>query len=93
MNYGVTIDAQGNFDGWAWAENIGWIHLQSASPVAYKVQACVVTLDDLRNFASFWLDPGAVPANLDATGDVDNNDFSIVAAYWLDYCPNGWELK
>ena len=49
-DYGVTIDADGNFDGWAYGENIGWIHLASTSPVAYKVQACVVTMDDLQNF-------------------------------------------
>ncbi|MCX5887785.1 MAG: hypothetical protein NT096_18085, partial [Proteobacteria bacterium] len=35
---GVIIDAYGNFNGWAWGENIGWIHFNSSSPVAYKVQ-------------------------------------------------------
>ena len=27
----------GNFDGWAWGENIGWIHFQNPS-IPYKVQ-------------------------------------------------------
>jgi hypothetical protein len=34
----VTIDTgTGRFDGFAWAENIGWIHFQNASPV-YNVR-------------------------------------------------------
>ena len=93
VDYGVTIDDDGNFDGWAYAENIGWIHLQSTSLVAYKVQACVVTMDDLQNFAYYWLDSGAVPANLDTIGDVDNIDFAIFASYWQDFCPDNWQLK
>ena len=92
-DYGVTIDSDGNFSGWAYGENIGWIHLASASPVPYKVKACVVTLDDLQNFASYWLDTGAVAGNLDNTGNVNNADFAILARYWLDFCPNGWLLK
>ena len=53
---------------------------------------CIVTLEDLRNFASHWLstDPAA---NLDGTGSVDMNDFSVFVSYWQDYCPNGWQLK
>lgn len=93
VNYGVTIDADGNFDGWAYGENIGWIHLASTSPVPYKVQACVVTMDDLQNFASYWLDSGAVAGNLDNTGNVNNADFAVFAEYWQDFCPDGWQLK
>ncbi|MBW8016808.1 MAG: hypothetical protein FVQ82_11525 [Planctomycetes bacterium] len=92
-DYGVTIDTDGNFNGWAYGENIGWIHLASKSPVPYGVKACVVTLDDLQNFASYWLDSGAVAGNLDNTGKVNNSDFAILASYWLDFCPNGWLLK
>ncbi len=92
-DYGVTIDADGNFNGWAYGENIGWIHLASASPVPYKVKACVVTLDDLQNFALYWLNSGAVAGNLDNTGKVNNSDFAILAGYWLDFCPDGWQLK
>lgn len=52
---------------------------------------CVVTLEDLMNFASYWLsnDPAA---NLDKTGSVDMKDFSIFSSYWQDYCPNDWQL-
>ena len=91
---GVTIDADGNFDGYAWGENIGWIHLQSASPVAYKVRACVVTIDDLANFAALWLEPGANNADLDGEADgVDFEDYGRFSGYWQDFCPDGWQLK
>ena len=34
----VTIDAgTGRFDGYAWGENVGWVHFQNASP-AYNVR-------------------------------------------------------
>lgn len=34
---GVTIDpATGSFDGYAWGENIGWIHFKGTAP-AYNV--------------------------------------------------------
>jgi hypothetical protein len=36
-NGGVTIDpTTGSFDGYAWGENIGWIHFKNVSP-AYNV--------------------------------------------------------
>jgi hypothetical protein len=44
VDYGVTIDGSGVFDGWAYGQNIGWIHFQSASPVPYKVKARVIGL-------------------------------------------------
>jgi hypothetical protein len=79
---GVVIQPDGNFNGWAWGENIGWIHLQSAGPVAYKVQACVVTIDDLANFAELWLI------------DMDGEDFArLIAQNWLNFCPDNWQLK
>ena len=90
VDYGVTIDGDGAFDGNAWAENIGWISLDSAE--GWDVRACIVTMDDLANFASYWLGTDAA-ANLDATGTVDMIDYSIFASYWQDYCPNGWLLK
>ena len=34
----VTIDTgSGRFDGYAWGENIGWIHFKNAAP-AYNVR-------------------------------------------------------
>jgi len=90
---GVTIDATGDFDGWAWGENIGWIHFQSASPVAYKVKACVVTLDHLIRFADDWLMSGAgIPADLDNSNNVDMIDYVLFTAYWMDFCPDAWPL-
>lgn len=76
---GVGIDPLGNLEGWAWGENIGWIRFDSTR--AYNVQACVVILEDLANFASKWL-----------TG-VDTRDFAEFAQYWLDFCPDGWQPK
>ncbi len=93
VDYGVTIDANGTFAGWAYGENIGWIHLASTSPVPYKVQACVVTLDDLQNFATDWIDTGNIPGNLDGTDYVNMADFTIFASYWQDFCPDDWQLK
>ncbi len=92
--YGVTIDGDGNFDGWVWGENIGWMHFGSGSPVAYKVRACVVALDDLANFVDDWLlsGPGLV-GDLSGDDDVEFEDYSVFASWWRDYCPDGWQLK
>jgi len=88
--YCVRIDADGKFSGWAWGENIGWIHFDETEN--WSVRVCIVTLEDLTNFASYWL--GTEPAaNLDGTGVVNMPDFSIFASYWQDYCPDGWQLK
>ena len=88
---GVTIDADGYFDGWAWGENIGWIRFDAAQ--SWSVQVCIVTLEDLENFASFWLQSGDIPANLDGANSVDMADYSMFASWWKDYCPDGWQLK
>ena len=92
-HYGVTIDSDGNFDGWAWGENIGWINFHSADLYGYGVLACKVNFIDLGNFVDDWLDSGPVPGNFDLTGDVNFEDYSIFASYWLDYCPDSWPLK
>lgn len=35
---GVTIDSiTGDFGGYAWGENLGWINSNSSGPVSYKV--------------------------------------------------------
>ena len=88
--YGVTIDTDGNFDGWAWGENIGWINFGLND---YYVVACKVKFEDLANFVDNWLDSGPVPGDLNSTGNVDFDDYSIFASYWLDYCPDDWLLK
>jgi len=84
-DYGVTIDSEGNFDGWAWGENIGWIHFQAS---IFKVD-----WDDLANFVAQWLKEGiGLEADLYEDEKVDFRDYSILAFYWLDYCPPGWQL-
>lgn len=76
---GVTVDIEGNFEGWGWGENIGWIRFDSSR--TYNVRACTVTLDDLQTLASQWLDTSG------------NEDFAKLAQHWLDFCPDGWQLK
>jgi hypothetical protein len=84
-DYGVTIDSEGNFDGWAWGENIGWIHFQDST---FKVD-----WDDLANFVAQWLQEGiGLEADLYEDEKVDFLDYSILASYWLDYCPPDWQL-
>lgn len=93
VDYGVTIDFEGNFDGYAWGENIGWLNFNSADLFGYGVLACKVNYIDLGNFVDDWLASGAVPGNLNNEGEVDFKDYSILADYWLDYCPDAWPLK
>jgi len=87
--YGVTVDPQGYFSGWAWGENIGWIKFDLDKPV----RACKVAADDLANFADQWLVSGASIADLRPDRQVDFADYGVLAAYWLDYCPDDWPLK
>ena len=84
VNYGVTIDADGAFDGYAWAENIGWINF---SIVDNYVVACKVTVEDLANFTSLWLQTGTNAADLDGEADgVDLEDYGIFSGFWQDFC-------
>jgi hypothetical protein len=81
---GVTIDLDGDFSGWAWGENIGWIHFQDTLKVDW---------DDLANFAAQWMQTGiGLEADLYEDEKVDFIDYSILAGYWLDYCPDDWQL-
>jgi len=93
VDYSVTIDFDGNFDGYAWGANIGWINFNSLELFGYGVQTCKVNFIDLANFVDDWLETGAVPGNLNNAGDVDFKDYSILASYWLTYCPDDWPLK
>ena len=91
---GVTIDRDGNFDGWAWGENIGWINYNSADLYGYNVKACKVNFEDLVNFVEDWLESEAgLPGDISGNQQVEFIDYSILAHYWLDYCPDDWPLK
>jgi len=46
---------------------------------------CTVDFEDLRLFASSWLDDDIVPANLNKTGLVDISDFAILGDNWGEY--------
>ncbi|MBN2294535.1 MAG: hypothetical protein JXM70_19050 [Pirellulales bacterium] len=89
--YKVTIAADGRFNGWAWGENIGWIHFDGTQ--AWTTRTCIVTIEDLANFAADWLGIGSLPGDFDGDGYVDLTDFSLIAEKWLDYCPDSWPLK
>jgi len=75
-----VLSASGDDDTIAWYENA----------------PCVVDIEDLYNFASQWLLSGDVEGNFD-WGDnpspengVDLLDYSYLASYWLDWCPEDW---
>jgi hypothetical protein len=44
---------------------------------------CIVSVNDMVQFAAAWLQTGTLPANLDGQGAVDGRDFSMLAANWL----------
>lgn len=91
VSFGVVNDGRGNLSGFAWGENIGWIHFDGKQQ--WSVRVCIVTLEDLANFAADWLEFGTPPANLNGDRQVDMEDFSLFSQEWLDYCPDGWQLK
>lgn len=99
----VRIDHDGHFEGWAWGENIGWIHFASVSPVAYKVStswltSCRVDLNDLAAFSEQWLKVSPLLSPLEAdfvqsggrVSRVDLVDFAHLSALWMDLCPYAW---
>lgn len=54
---------------------------------------CVVNLTDLAVLAEFWLNAGALAADLDESGRVDLGDFAELSHWWYDMCPADWPLK
>lgn len=93
-NYGVKIDADGNFSGYAWGENIGWINFNNADLFGKGVKVCIVNYFDLEKFAEQWLlTGGGHSADLYPDNNVNFEDFSVLADYWFDYCPDNWSLK
>ena len=74
-------------------DNIGWINFDSADLYGYGVLACKVNYIVLGNFVDDWLQSGNGPGNLNDDRDVDFQDYSILASYWLSYCPDDWPLK
>ncbi len=90
--YKVSIDGNGLLSGWAWGENIGWIHFDETQ--TWSVRVCIVTLEDLTNFASYWLSTSnPEEANFVEDRIVDLKDYAVFASYWQDFCPDGWLLK
>ena len=51
---GVTIDPiTGEFSGYAWGENIGWINFNGSGPIAYEVRVSTLIY---RIFAPLVMD-------------------------------------
>jgi len=90
---GVSIDTNGNFSGYAWGENIGWINFNSSDLSNQGVKVCVVNYLHLKTMAEQWLYVGTgLSADLKNDNNVDFLDFSTLASYWMDYCPDDWPL-
>jgi hypothetical protein len=95
-NYGVTVDAAGNFRGYAWSENLGWIKFNGTAGdnTPYQVQVrCAIdanasgTVDviDVQLVTSaFGLNVPAYDFNKD--GVVNVSDIQFVANRWLVGC-------
>lgn len=55
---------------------------------------CVVEFDDFARFADSWLQTGPdLAGDIDQDSDVDVDDLSWLADFWLGYCPTPWPLK
>lgn len=58
--------------------------------IAVKVKPpCIVDLEDLAGLCDQWLQPGPVLAG---SSNVDFDDFSVLAGYWMGQCPVDWPL-
>ena len=55
---------------------------------------CLVEFDDFARLAQLWLDVGSgLAGDVDGDNDVDFEDLSWLADFWLCYCPAPWPLK
>jgi hypothetical protein len=55
---------------------------------------CIVEFRDFARFAEQWrASGGGLTADLDGDTDVDWDDLSRFADWWLSCCPVGWPLK
>jgi hypothetical protein len=55
---------------------------------------CVVEFDDFTRLAQLWLNAGSgLAGDLDGDNDVDFDDLSWLADFWLCHCPVPWPMK
>jgi len=87
--FAADVDGDGDLDVLSSSSNddkIAW----------YENTYCDVDTEDLANFINQWLLSGDVEANFDYDSnpvpgnDVDLLDFSYLASYWLNSCPDEW---
>ena len=75
--------------------NNGWTGSEDAGRGVCQ-DVCMVDLPDLDNFVSQWLQSGDLDSNFDWQDNpqpenlVDLHDYSTLASYWFEYCPNDW---
>lgn len=89
-DYGVSIDANGDFSGWAWNDAVGWISfnsLSSGSPVPYKVTSLWRSTSSVGFVESATIDtqstPGGTLNSIIWNGSLPNNtcvDFQIATS-------------
>jgi hypothetical protein len=95
-NYGVVVDGAGNFRGYAWSENLGWIKFDGTAGdnTPYQVQVrcaldvnasgTVDVIDVQLVTSAFGLNVPAYDFNKD--GVVNVSDIQFVANRWLVGC-------
>ncbi len=100
-----TIDGGGGRSsggGYTLTGTIGQADSAYSSGVGYEVLGgfwpggpmCFVEFDDFARFAEQWLQTGAgLAGDIDMDNDVDVDDLSWLADFWLHYCPTPWPLK
>src|SRR5487761_23732 len=53
-NYGVNVDANGNFSGYAWSENEGWISFNAADVAGCPNGSCSAVFNPSSDEVSGW---------------------------------------
>ncbi len=54
VNYGVHIDAVGNFSGYAWSDSIGWISFNPGDLAGCPILLCEASIDLVTGEVSGW---------------------------------------
>ncbi|MFH1423456.1 MAG: hypothetical protein ABIG29_00680 [Candidatus Nealsonbacteria bacterium] len=83
--YGVNIEPSGNFSGYAWSENIGWINFAPVGPYP----ACPATYTKCPAYSACLDLPGATVQNCDGIGDYNIDGWARACSVLQDVCNCG----